>query len=66
MYGLTEKQYDLFMQVHNKHMKVMGTDNQNKYALENVERVIWDSLEGCLKVYYKDIWWHYTKDLTWY
>lgn len=66
MFDLTIEQYDLFIKVHQRHMAAFGTDDKRKYALENVERVIWDRDEDCLTVFYEDEWWHYDKDLTWY
>ncbi|MCC2380945.1 hypothetical protein LKM00_26470 [Bacillus wiedmannii] len=66
MFDLTKEHYDLFIQVHNKHMSVFGTNNKQKYALEHVKNVVWDENEDCLKVHYDDVWWHYSKDLTWY
>ncbi|PFU19422.1 hypothetical protein [Bacillus cereus] len=66
MFDLTQEQYELFIKVHERHMKAFGTDNQKKYALNNVEHVIWDENENCLKVYYADEWWHYTRELGWY
>lgn len=66
MFDLMKEQFDLFMKVHNKHMEAFGSENKKKYAMENVKRVVWDQEEDCLKVYYEDEWWHYTKDLTWY
>ncbi|MFT9494585.1 MULTISPECIES: hypothetical protein [Bacillota] len=66
MFGLTPDQYDLFMRVHKRHMKAMGTENQRKYAIENIKKVVWDKKEDCLKVYYDDVWWHYDKREDWY
>lgn len=66
MFNLTKEQNDLFMKVHNKHMNTFGTDNKQKYSLKNVKKVIWDEEEDCIKVYYEDVWWHYTKKLEWY
>lgn len=56
MFDLTQEQYELFIKVHERHMKAFGTDNQKKYSLNNVEHVIWDENENCLKVYYADEW----------
>jgi hypothetical protein len=63
---LTEEQQQLFNRIHNRHMKAMGTDNQKKYAKENLKKVIWDSKEKRLKVHYEDIWWHYDTRGCWY
>jgi hypothetical protein len=63
---LTDEQKRLFLRVHQSHMKAMGSDNQKKYALENVQKVTWDKKENCLKVYYKDIWLHYNEKGDWY
>ncbi|QQY96011.1 hypothetical protein [Bacillus thuringiensis] len=51
---------------HERHMQAFGTKNQKKYALINVKDIIWDEDEDCLKVYYEDEWWHYTRELEWY
>jgi hypothetical protein len=63
---LSEVQKVMFLQIHKNHMKAMGSDNQKKYALENVQKVVWDKRENCLKVYYEDNWWHYDTRGTWY
>lgn len=63
---LTETQQQLFLRVHEKHLKAMGTDNQRKYALENVKKVAWDREEQTVNVYYEDTWWHYDKRGCWY
>lgn len=63
---LTDEQKQLFLNVHKSHMKAMGTDNQKKYALENVKKVVWDEKEQTVNVYYEDIWWHYDKRGCWY
>lgn len=47
-------------------MQAFGTKNQKKYALINVKDIVWDEDEDCLKVYYEDEWWHYTRELEWY
>lgn len=63
---LTENQAKFFQRMHKKHMSAMGTDNQIKYALENLKKIVWDKKLDCLKVYYQDIWWHYDKRGCWY
>ncbi|UTW69892.1 hypothetical protein KHA80_03130 [Anaerobacillus sp. HL2] len=35
---LTDEQKEFFLRHHKSHMKAMGTDNQKKYALENVKK----------------------------
>jgi hypothetical protein len=66
MFGLTPEQYFLFLSTHVKHLKAMGAQNQKKYSLSKVKNVQWDQQENCIKVYYEDSWWHYTKDHMWY
>lgn len=66
MYGLTKEQAEMFLNTHEKHMKAFGTENQKKYALENVRSVKWDEESKTVNVYYDDIWWHYTKNGEWY
>ncbi|MEG7342538.1 hypothetical protein V6E27_28735 [Bacillus cereus] len=66
MFKLTKEQYELFIKVHERHMQAFGTKNQQKYALINVKDIVWDEDEDCLKVYYEDEWWHYTRELEWY
>jgi hypothetical protein len=63
---LADDQKHLFLSVHRSHMKMMGSDNQKKYALENVKKVVWDKKENCIKVYYEDNWWHYDKRGVWW
>lgn len=63
---LTEEQKEMFFRIHNNHMKAMGTDNQKKYAKENLKKIAWDIKEKCLKVYYEDSWWHYDTRGCWY
>lgn len=65
-FGLTKEQSELFRDVHRKHMKSMGTENQKKYASYAICSVVWSDEENCLHVHYDDIWWHYTKEYTWY
>lgn len=66
MFDLTEEQYQLLIKVHDEHMRYQGSENKEKYKLENIQNVVWDEKENCLKVYYSDIWWHYTKKMEWY
>lgn len=66
MFDLTAEQHDLLLRVHAEHMKYVGNEYKEKYALENVKKVVWDQQEDCLKIYYDDIWWHYTKTLEWW
>jgi hypothetical protein len=65
-FGLTQEQAEMFLNIHKSHMAAMGAENQKKYALYNVQNVIWDSAKDCLKVYYEDIWWHYDRRGCWY
>ncbi|MEH7392437.1 hypothetical protein [Bacillus sp. JJ1474] len=66
MFGLSPKQYFLFLSIHVKHLKSMGSELQKKYCLSKVKDVVWDKQEDCLKVYYDDTWWHYDKSGRWY
>lgn len=66
MFGLTFEQYALFLTVHVQHLSAMGLENQKKYCLSKIKNIEWDSNDNCIKVYYEDNWWHYTKDETWY
>jgi hypothetical protein len=63
---LTDQQKELFLSVHKAHMRAMGTENQKKYALENVVKVAWDKKDQTVNVYYEDNWWHYDKRGCWY
>jgi hypothetical protein len=63
---LTDEQRQLFEKTHASHMRSMGTENQQKYAKESLKKVVWDSNENCLKVYYGDIWWHYDTRGRWF
>lgn len=65
-FGLTHEQAKLFVSVHKQHMKAMGTENQRKYALANISKVIWDPKDKCIKVYYPDVWWHYDNRGGWW
>jgi hypothetical protein len=65
-FGLTSEQAGMFLSIHRSHMKAMGEENQKKYALPNVRKVVWDEKDDCLKVYYEDTWWHYDRRGTWY
>jgi len=65
-FKLSKEHYDWFIQVHRLHMKAWGTENQKKYSLPNVKDVIYDREEDCLKVYYKDVWWHYDRRGQWW
>jgi hypothetical protein len=65
-FQLSPENYDWFIQIHRKHMKTWGTENQKKYSLPNVRDVIYDKEEDCLKVYYDDVWWHYDHRGCWY
>jgi len=65
-FGLTAEQSEMFLNIHKNHMAAMGTENQKKYARTKVKNVVWDYKDDCLKVYYEDIWWHYTKKGEWY
>jgi hypothetical protein len=63
---LSEEQKKMFIRIHNNHMKAMGSENQRKYAKENLKKILWDAKENCLKVYYEDVWWHYDTRGCWY
>lgn len=65
-FKLTTEQFEMFLRIHKSHMRAMGTDNQKKYSLENLKKIVWDKKENCLKVYYEDIWWHYDTRGCWY
>lgn len=60
-----KEQMALFKRIYQKHFNAMGTEKRK--SLGNVENVIWDEKEKCLKVYFESgDWWHYLKDETWY
>lgn len=63
---LTPGQQELFQSIHNRHIKAFGTELQDKYALGNITKLVWDKGEKCLKVYYPDVWWHYETNGDWY
>ncbi|MFP5111855.1 hypothetical protein ACSU64_05685 [Bacillaceae bacterium C204] len=41
MFGLKPDQYFLFLQVHIKHLKAMGTEMQKKYCLSKISDIKW-------------------------
>lgn len=65
-FGLTVEQSELFLNTHRKHMNAMGLEDKNRYSLSQVRNVVWDAAEQCIKVYYLDVWWHYTQKHEWY
>ncbi|WML38671.1 hypothetical protein RCG19_15900 [Neobacillus sp. OS1-2] len=65
-FKLSSEHFNWFMLVHRQHMQAFGTENQKKYSLPNILDVKYDKQEDCLKVYYKDIWWHYDRRGHWY
>jgi hypothetical protein len=65
-FKLSPEHFNWFINIHRAHMRAWGTENQKKYALPNVKDVVYDKQEDCLKVYYKDTWWHYDRRGQWY
>ncbi|WP_410989188.1 hypothetical protein [Bacillus cereus] len=66
LFELTDEQWGWFIQIHKRHMKAFGTENQKKYALENIINIQYDKEKDTLIVYYDDIWWHYNRHGDWY
>jgi hypothetical protein len=66
MFDLTEEQYQLLLRVHAEHMKYCGSELKKKYTLDNAKSSVGRKREDCLKIYFDDIWWHYTKTLEWW
>jgi hypothetical protein len=65
-FKLSPEYFNWFIRIHRAHMRAWGTENQKKYSLPNVKDVVYDKQEDCLKVYYKDTWWHYDRRGQWY
>lgn len=65
-FELSEDKAQLLVDVYREHKKSMGTKDQNKYKLAAVRKVEWDEEENCLHVHFKDTWFHYCSDRTWY
>lgn len=60
-----KEQMELFKRVYTKHISYMGMEKRKQ--LGNVENVVWDTEEKCLKVYFENgDWWHYTTSEEWY
>lgn len=64
---LTDSEYQLLMQVYANHNRSMGLDKRKDYTLSDIVKVVSNTKENCLEVYYKNgDWWHYSVDGTWY
>ena len=64
---LTEEQKELFERTHQAHLKMMGTEKQKQYSVENLKEIKWDQREKCLKVYWKgDTDWFHYRNGAWY
>lgn len=66
MFGLTADQYFLFLEVHVKHLKACGDELRKKRCLSKIKDIKWCDKDECIKVYYQDEWFHYTKKHEWY
>lgn len=64
---LSDPHYALFLQVYANHNSAWGLEKRKEYTLSNVTKVLWNTEENCLEVYYDNgNWWHYLPDGTWY
>ena len=63
---LDQTQKELLVSVYKKHLLAMGTVTRNEYIPEKIIKVKHDKNENTVNIYFKDNWWHYQKDHTWY
>lgn len=64
---LTDGEYQLLLKVYAAHNRSMGLEERKKYTLSNIVKVVRNSRNQCLKVYYDTgDWWHYSAKGIWY
>lgn len=64
---LSDGEYALLMQVYANHNRSMGFEDRKQHSLSDIGKVVRDTKNQCLNVYYKNgNWWHYAGDGTWY
>lgn len=64
---LPEELKKLFKKTHQAHLATMSSEMRNKHTEEHIERVKYDRIEKCLKVYYDNgEWYHYSLAGEWY
>lgn len=63
---LTEKLYNRFIKLHQKHLNAWETEERiQQHSLENIEKITYNSVEDIFYVYYKktdhysETWYHY-------
>lgn len=64
--SLTPEQADLFARTYKRHYNAHGTEARMKRTPDQIKAIKWDSKERCLKVYFKDEWYHYDTKGDWY
>lgn len=62
---LTPEQADLFAHTYKRHYHGHGTEARKKRTPDQIKEIKWDATEECLKVYYRDEWYHYDTE-GWY
>lgn len=62
--SLTPEQQELFRTAHAKHMSALG--DRAREGLGFPISVAWHEEDECLHVHYKNTWYHYTPEGTWY
>lgn len=62
-----------FYRVWTKHYNAWESfERKEQHSLDNIEKLVWDGMEKCFKVYYKKTkhfsaeWYHYTLSGEWY
>ncbi|WP_226677267.1 hypothetical protein [Mesobacillus jeotgali] len=65
-FGLAEEQAQLLVGVYKEHRKSMGLEDRKKFLLAAARKVEWVEEENCLHVHFKDTWWHYGQDGSWW
>lgn len=63
---LTDKEYQLLLQVYANHNSSMGMEKRKNYTLSHIVKVARNSKDNCLEVYYKSgEFWKYYGNGTW-
>ncbi len=64
---LNDDEYNLLLDVYQKHNRSMGLEQRKDYTLSHIVKVERNLEENCLNVHYENgDWLHYTPNGTWY
>lgn len=63
---LSEGEKELFIKVHQKHLRAWGSEERKKeHSAERIKEIKRNVKENCFNVYYENVWYHYYANGTW-